>query len=48
MVREIIIWMLNTPWSLFMIEVPVILVMWNITGTRKDDDEEDDNEADRI
>lgn len=41
-------WMLNNAWYLFMIEAVVILVMWDITGTRKDDDEEDDNEADRV
>ena len=29
-------WMLNTPWYLFMVEAVVILVLWDITGTRKE------------
>ncbi len=31
-----IAWFFNTPWYLFMIEAVVILVSWDITGTRKD------------
>ncbi len=34
-------WFLDNAWYLFMIEAAVILVLWDITETRKDDDEED-------
>lgn len=37
-------WFFNNAWYLFMIESVLILVLWDITGTRKDDIE---NECDK-
>ena len=34
--ESLTMWVLQTPWYLFMIEACVIFVLWDITGTRRD------------
>ena len=29
-------WFFSNAWYIFMIEAPIILILWDITGTRKD------------